>query len=82
MYVVPLECSFSESSFSRITKERDVSVTILPKKLKLFENTIEGAIYDILNRKKEIIRTVMGDGIIESTGDVAEEILKLINKRG
>jgi SWI/SNF-related matrix-associated actin-dependent regulator 1 of chromatin subfamily A len=47
----------------------------------LFENTIEGAIYDILNRKKEIIRTVMGDGIIESTGDVAEEILKLINKR-
>jgi SNF2 family DNA or RNA helicase len=47
----------------------------------LFENTIEGAIYDILNRKKEIIRTVMGDGVIESTGDVAEEILKLINKR-
>ena len=47
----------------------------------LFENTIEGAIYDILNKKKRIINTVMGDGIIENPGDVAEEILKLINKR-
>jgi len=47
----------------------------------LFENTIEGAIYDILNRKKEIIRTVMGDGIVENTGDIVEEILNLINNR-
>ena len=47
----------------------------------LYENTIEGAIYDILNKKKEIIRTVMGDQIPENVGDVAEEILKLINKR-
>ena len=47
----------------------------------LFENTIEGAIYDILNRKKQIIRTVMGDEQPENTGDVVEEILKLINKR-
>jgi SNF2 family DNA or RNA helicase len=47
----------------------------------LFDNTIEGAIYDILNKKKQIINTVMGDGIIENPGDVAEEILKLINKR-
>jgi SWI/SNF-related matrix-associated actin-dependent regulator 1 of chromatin subfamily A len=47
----------------------------------LFENTIEGAIYDILNKKKEIIRTVMGDQIPENVGDVAEEILNLINKR-
>jgi SWI/SNF-related matrix-associated actin-dependent regulator of chromatin subfamily A-like protein 1 len=47
----------------------------------LFENTIEGAIYDILNKKKEIIRTVMGDGVMESTGDIAEEILNLINKK-
>lgn len=47
----------------------------------LFDNTIEGAIYDILNNKKRIINTVMGDGIIENPGDVAEEILKLINKR-
>ncbi len=47
----------------------------------LFQNTIEGAIYDILNRKKEIIRTVMGDGIVENTGDIVEEILNLINNR-
>ena len=47
----------------------------------LYENTIEGAIYDILNKKKEIIRTVMGDQIPENVGDVAEEILNLINKR-
>ena len=46
----------------------------------LFENTIEGAIYDILNKKKQIIKTVMGDGVQETTGDVAEEILKMINK--
>ncbi len=47
----------------------------------LFENTIEGAIYDILNRKKQIIRTVMGDEQLENTGDIVEEILNLINKR-
>jgi len=47
----------------------------------LFDNTIEGAIYDILNRKKEIIRTVMGDSVTENTGDIVEEILSLINNR-
>jgi len=47
----------------------------------LYENTIEGAIYDILNHKKEIIRTVMGDEQPENSGDVVEEILSLINKR-
>ena len=46
----------------------------------LFENTIEGVIYDILNKKKEIIRTVMGDQQQENVGDIAEEILGLINK--
>ena len=47
----------------------------------LFDNTIEGAIYDILNKKKEIIRTVMGDEMTYNSADVVEEILKLINKR-
>jgi hypothetical protein len=47
----------------------------------LYENTIEGAVYDILTRKKEIIRTVMGDQQPENVGDVVEEILGLINKR-
>jgi SNF2 family DNA or RNA helicase len=46
----------------------------------LYENTIEGAIYDILNRKKQIIRTVMGDQLEENIGDVAEEMLNMINK--
>jgi SNF2 family DNA or RNA helicase len=46
----------------------------------LFDNSIEGAIYDILNNKKRIINTVMGDQPIENSGDVVEEILKLINK--
>ena len=46
----------------------------------LFENTIEGVIYDILNKKKEIIRTVMGDEIPQNTGDIVEEILSLINR--
>ena len=47
----------------------------------LYENTIEGAVYDILNRKKQVIRTVMGDEQPENIGDVVEEILGLINKR-
>ncbi len=47
----------------------------------LFENTIEGAIYDILTRKKQIINTVMGDDLLENGGDIVEEILNSINKR-
>ena len=47
----------------------------------LYENTIEGAIYDILNRKKQIIRTVMGDEHPENSGDIVEEILDIINKK-
>lgn len=46
----------------------------------LFENTIEGKIYDILNHKKKIISTVMGDELPENVGDVVEEIMSLINK--
>ena len=47
----------------------------------LFENTIEGTIYDILNKKKKIINTVMGDEPQEELGDTLEEILNLINKK-
>jgi SNF2 family DNA or RNA helicase len=46
----------------------------------IFENTIEGAIYDILSRKKQIIGTVMGD-IEESESDIVEQILKEISNR-
>jgi SNF2 family DNA or RNA helicase len=45
----------------------------------LFENTIEGAIYDILNRKKKIISTVMGDDMMDDASTI-EEMLKLISK--
>jgi hypothetical protein len=44
----------------------------------IFENTIEGIIYDILNNKKQVIATVMGDN--QDTTDAAEEILKRINQ--
>jgi SWI/SNF-related matrix-associated actin-dependent regulator 1 of chromatin subfamily A len=44
----------------------------------LFENTIEGIIYDILNNKKQVIATVMGDNIESS--DYVEEILQRINR--
>jgi SWI/SNF-related matrix-associated actin-dependent regulator 1 of chromatin subfamily A len=47
----------------------------------LFENTIEGAIYNILNHKKKIINTVMGDDLLENGGDIVEEMLNSINRR-
>jgi SNF2 family DNA or RNA helicase len=43
----------------------------------IFENTVEGAIYDILSRKKQIINQVMGDNL--DSVDVVQEILQLIN---
>jgi SWI/SNF-related matrix-associated actin-dependent regulator 1 of chromatin subfamily A len=43
----------------------------------IFDNTVEGIIYDILKKKKEIFQTVMGDNI--ANGDYVEEILQLIN---
>jgi SWI/SNF-related matrix-associated actin-dependent regulator 1 of chromatin subfamily A len=47
----------------------------------LFHNTIEGIIYDIVQKKKNIISTVMGDSVIGDTGgDVASEIMEKINQ--
>ena len=43
----------------------------------IFENTVEGIIYDILNNKKQVIATVMGDN--QNPADTAEEILQRIN---
>jgi SWI/SNF-related matrix-associated actin-dependent regulator 1 of chromatin subfamily A len=45
----------------------------------IFENTIEGIIYDILQRKKNIFETVMGDNL--DKGDIAAEILNTINTK-
>jgi len=45
----------------------------------IFENTIEGIIYDILNKKKQIIATVMGD--VKNEVDIVEEIMQQINSQ-
>ena len=74
---VPAEHSQAEDRAYRYGQKNNV-IVYYP----LFDNTIEGIIYDILNNKKQVIRTVMGDGEIEQTsGDMVEEILNLINKR-
>ena len=44
----------------------------------IFDNTIEAIIYDIVNNKKKVIATVMGDD--QNHADAAEEILQRINK--
>jgi SWI/SNF-related matrix-associated actin-dependent regulator 1 of chromatin subfamily A len=44
----------------------------------IFDNTIEAIIYDIVNAKKKVIATVMGDNL--NPADAAEEILQRINK--
>jgi SWI/SNF-related matrix-associated actin-dependent regulator 1 of chromatin subfamily A len=44
----------------------------------IFQNTIENIIYDIVNNKKKVIATVMGDN--QNPADAAEEILQRINK--
>lgn len=72
---VPAEHSQAEDRAYRYGQKSNVLVYY-----PIFDNTIEAAIYDILNKKKEIIRTVMGDQIQENIGDVAEEILSMINK--
>jgi len=72
---VPAEHSQAEDRAYRYGQKSNVLVYY-----PIFDNTIEAAIYDILNKKKQIIRTVMGDEIPENVGDVAEEILSMINK--
>jgi SWI/SNF-related matrix-associated actin-dependent regulator 1 of chromatin subfamily A len=44
----------------------------------IFENTIEGVIYDILAQKKNVIATVMGDS--QNSADYVEEIMNRINE--
>lgn len=43
----------------------------------IFENTVEAIIYDIVNNKKQVIATVMGDN--QNPADAAEDILNKIN---
>ena len=71
---VPAEHAQAEDRAYRYGQKNNVSI-FYP----LFENTIEGVIYDILNKKKQIIGTVMGD-VDESPADIVEQILNEINK--
>jgi hypothetical protein len=44
----------------------------------IFDNTVEGIIYDILKKKKSIFETIMGDNA--NSMDSVEEIMNLINE--
>ena len=44
----------------------------------IFDNTVEGIIYDILKKKKNIFETIMGDNT--NSMDSVEEIMNLINE--
>jgi SWI/SNF-related matrix-associated actin-dependent regulator 1 of chromatin subfamily A len=72
---VPAEHAQAEDRAYRYGQKNNVLVYY-----PLFINTIEGAIYDILNNKKKIIGTVMGD-VSSDPGDTVEEILKSINQK-
>ena len=72
---VPAEHAQAEDRAYRYGQKNNVLVYY-----PLFINTIEGAIYDILNNKKKIIGTVMGD-VSSDPGDTVEEILKSINRK-
>jgi SWI/SNF-related matrix-associated actin-dependent regulator 1 of chromatin subfamily A len=69
---LPSDHSQAEDRAYRIGQKNNVLVYY-----PIFENTIEAIIYDILNAKKQVIATVMGDNI--NTGDFVEEILNRIN---
>jgi SWI/SNF-related matrix-associated actin-dependent regulator 1 of chromatin subfamily A len=73
---VPAEHAQAEDRAYRYGQKNNVLVYY-----PIFENTIEGVIYDILNKKKKVIGTVMGDEVSDNAGDVVEEILNLINKK-
>jgi len=69
---VPGDMSQAEDRAYRYGQKNTVSIYY-----PLFENTIEGIIYDMVNYKKKNIETVMGDNI--DTGDFVEEIMNKIN---
>ena len=71
---VPSDHSQAEDRAYRYGQKFSVSVYY-----PIFENAIEGIIYNILNKKKNIFETVMGDN--EGKGDVMEEILNMISEK-
>ena len=72
---LPSDMAQAEDRAYRIGQKNNVLVYY-----PLFDNTIEGIIYDIVQKKKNIISTVMGDGVVsEDNGNAASEILNKIN---
>ena len=71
---VPAEHSQGEDRAYRYGQKKNVSIYY-----PIFENTIEGVIYDILDSKKRIISTVMGDD--GTSADIVEQILNEINNK-
>jgi SWI/SNF-related matrix-associated actin-dependent regulator 1 of chromatin subfamily A len=71
---VPSDHSQAEDRAYRYGQKSNVSVYY-----PIFENTIEGVIYDMLTNKKNIFETVMGDNI--EKGDIVEQMMNLINQR-
>jgi SWI/SNF-related matrix-associated actin-dependent regulator 1 of chromatin subfamily A len=69
---VPGDLSQAEDRAYRYGQKNSVSVYY-----PIFENTIEGIIYDMVNNKKKNIETVMGDNI--NSGDIVEEIMNKID---
>jgi len=68
---VPSDHAQAEDRSYRYGQKSNVSVYY-----PIFENTIEGVIYDILNKKKNIFETVMGDNI--GKAEIVEEIMNQI----
>jgi len=68
---VPSDHQQAEDRAYRFGQKNSVSIYY-----PIFENSIEGAIYDILSNKKNIIDTVMGDNI--DRGDIVQEIMNRI----
>jgi SWI/SNF-related matrix-associated actin-dependent regulator 1 of chromatin subfamily A len=73
---VPGDLAQAEDRAYRYGQKNSVSVYY-----PIFDNSIEGIIYDMVNQKKQNIGTVMGDNISES-GDFIGELMNKINNRG
>jgi SWI/SNF-related matrix-associated actin-dependent regulator 1 of chromatin subfamily A len=73
---VPGDLAQAEDRAYRYGQKNSVSVYY-----PIFDNSIEGIIYDMVNHKKQNIGTVMGDNI-EEKGDFIGELMNKINNRG
>ena len=71
---VPGDLAQAEDRAYRYGQKNSVSVYY-----PIFENSIEGIIYDMVNEKKQNIGTVMGDNL-EDSGDFISNIMNKINK--